>query len=324
MAKQLWPAAAGTVLGVDKIASVYEAVTECLGGNDALTCVGNAICVGGLALDPETIGTACLGTKVLAALLNCNADSIGAFVNFLQNPPVPPSQYPTNYCSQSKLSLFNPANNCDPTVFKNACNNCCTWLGGTQTGFNQNGCESGCGNLSQIVPSSCAVCKGDAGAGGGGTGGCFAAGTPITMADGTTKPIEAIHTGDTVLSYDPVVKVTATGRVERTFVHANSAPLIRVNDKLLATANHPFYAHGEWIPAGELSMDDTVLELDVARSHAPSVGWAPQAAGVSSLQTVPPVDTVYNIQVATYHDYFAAGVLVHNKDTSPGSSSGAY
>jgi hypothetical protein len=167
-----------------------------------------------------------------------------------------------------------------------------------------------------------AVCPIDAGAGDGDVGGCFAAGTPITMADGTTKPIETIRAGDTVLTYDPEAKVTATGRVERTFVHANRAPLIRVHGALLATANHPFYTRGEWIPAGELSMDDTVLELDVARPRAASVGSTPHAIRVSSLQTVPPADTVYNIQVATYHDYFAAGVLVHNKATmvSPDSA----
>src|SRR5262245_2400686 len=34
--------------------------------------------------------------------------------------------------------------------------------------------------------------------------GCFLAGTPITMADGTTKPIEEIQVGDVVLAYDKV------------------------------------------------------------------------------------------------------------------------
>ena len=32
---------------------------------------------------------------------------------------------------------------------------------------------------------------------------CLIEGTPINMADGTEKPVELVHKGDIVLSYDP-------------------------------------------------------------------------------------------------------------------------
>ncbi|MEE9454393.1 MAG: hypothetical protein V3V13_08440 [Paracoccaceae bacterium] len=38
---------------------------------------------------------------------------------------------------------------------------------------------------------------------------CFLASTPITMSDGTTKPIEDIRVGDKVMSYDPTAPLDA-------------------------------------------------------------------------------------------------------------------
>ena len=47
-------------------------------------------------------------------------------------------------------------------------------------------------------------------------GGCFAAGTLITLSDGTTIPIESIAPGDLILSYD-AAGTLVPGRVTRTF-----------------------------------------------------------------------------------------------------------
>jgi len=47
------------------------------------------------------------------------------------------------------------------------------------------------------------------GGGGGGSGGCFVKGTPITMADGSTKPVEQVDLGDEIAEGG---KVFAAGR----------------------------------------------------------------------------------------------------------------
>src|SRR5262249_35422999 len=48
---------------------------------------------------------------------------------------------------------------------------------------------------------------------------CFPAGTLITMADLSSKPIEAVRVGDEVLAYDTATGRSSPERVLRTFVH---------------------------------------------------------------------------------------------------------
>src|SRR5438128_1846534 len=51
------------------------------------------------------------------------------------------------------------------------------------------------------------------------TSSCFVAGTAITIADGTKKPIEEIAVGDEVLSYDTDLGVPTVGKVTKLLVH---------------------------------------------------------------------------------------------------------
>jgi hypothetical protein len=132
-------------------------------------------------------------------------------------------------------------------------------------------------------------------------GSCFAAGTPVTLADGSEKPIEAIAVGDQVLSYDEALGVFAAGTVERTFVHDDTEVLLRVNGVLVTTPNHPFFVNGKWTLAGELRSGDVLL------------GVSGQVEQVTTLETLAGPATTYNLEVGPHHDYFAGGVLVHNK-----------
>jgi hypothetical protein len=126
---------------------------------------------------------------------------------------------------------------------------------------------------------------------------CFVAGTAITLADGTKKPIERIAVGDLVLSYDEKTATLANGLVTRTFVHANTDHLVVVNGTLTATANHPFYSAGRWVPAEELFVGSNLFD----------------GRTVSAIEMKDGTSTTYNFEVADYHDYFAGGFLVHNK-----------
>jgi hypothetical protein len=153
-----------------------------------------------------------------------------------------------------------------------------------------NTCEEDCGECEWIPPS------------------CFVAGTPITMADGSTKPIEAVRVGDTVLSYDEATGALAPGSVQATMEHPDSTRLVVVNSTLVTTPEHPFWVDGRWVAAGQLRVGDALLTAASAQASPMLV-----PASVHSLEARSDSTTTYNFTVGRYHDYFAGGVLVHNK-----------
>ena len=88
------------------------------------------------------------------------------------------------------------------------------------------------------------------GAAGTGTsvGGCFLAGTRIRLADGSTKPIEAIEVGERVRAFDPKTGELTTSRVVRTLDRrvGDSYRLTFANGaRVQVTGEHPVFT-----PAG--------------------------------------------------------------------------
>lgn len=72
---------------------------------------------------------------------------------------------------------------------------------------------------------------------------CFAKGTPVNMADGTTKPIEELVVGDEVKVYDleGYAKSNATVEQLEKVVHTNMVKYTFANGKeITATPDHPF------------------------------------------------------------------------------------
>jgi hypothetical protein len=156
---------------------------------------------------------------------------------------------------------------------------------------------------------------GNAGFGAGGVGGtdgpdsCFAAGTPIATPSGH-RPIEELELGDLVLAYDEPTGRVVPRPVTATFVHLDQ----RVGSLLLSdgrvmrvTANHPIYLPDQqrYAAAGELAGDERLLALSGSAQTSSLIAGAFQASTAAA--------TVYNITVAGEHNYFAEGVLVHNK-----------
>ncbi len=131
-------------------------------------------------------------------------------------------------------------------------------------------------------------------------GGCFLAGTPIRMADGSEKPIESVVVGDSVSSRagesDPTIR---SGAVTQTFEHIVDGYLI-IDGFLRVTPEHDVFANGQWMTAGELRVGDSLLGIDN--------GWK----RISSIERRGERVAVYNLSVDTYHTYFAGGVYVHN------------
>lgn len=145
----------------------------------------------------------------------------------------------------------------------------------------------------------------------------FIPGTQVLMADGTTKPIEDVKTGDKVLATDPetgrteVKTVTAeiTGKGLKNLVRITLS--IEVDGKkktasVTATAGHPFWVPelGAWVDATQLTVGERLDTSTDAVVHITDVDRWTQPA------------TVHNLTVADIHTYYvvagATPVLVHN------------
>jgi hypothetical protein len=150
---------------------------------------------------------------------------------------------------------------------------------------------------------------GDNGAGRNGPGlepsECFPAGTPITMADGSTRPIEAVREGDLVLSADEKTGKQSVQRVTRTFVReAEELYVVCTQDgaSIEATGEHPFWVEDKgFVEARRLARSDLLRRVD---GRTVSVERVTIRRGEF---------TVYNLEVAKTHTYYAGNVWVHNQ-----------
>ena len=131
---------------------------------------------------------------------------------------------------------------------------------------------------------------------------CLAEGTPIATPAGDV-PIEALRPGDAVYGYDHERDRTVVVHVQRTRSSKQAVGRITLEDgtTLEATAAHPIWveALGDYRPAGELD-----------RGHALRL-----STGTAAIERIGPFErrtTVVDISVDGPHNYFAAGVLVHN------------
>ncbi len=143
----------------------------------------------------------------------------------------------------------------------------------------------------------------------GGGQGCYLPGTLISMADGTFQNIESLKIGDQILSYD-LEKQTAVGApVTETFKHENNPGGYLIINGFKITPNHPMWLNGGWIPAGEASIGDYMLNEDGSKKR------------ITDIKFIPGIFTVYNFEVEETHAYFAYSVLTHNyNDCDPNLS----
>jgi len=144
--------------------------------------------------------------------------------------------------------------------------------------------------------------------------GCFVGATPVLMADGLTKSIDAIAVGDDVLARDEQTGITGIGTVSRIFRHNVAETLllqIEGGEVVETTAAHRFAA-GErgFVSAGKLQAGDQLSTHDE------------KGATVACTETRPGKVVVYNLSVDRLHTFFIGGLglWVHNlKDNEPPS-----
>jgi len=81
---------------------------------------------------------------------------------------------------------------------------------------------------------------------------------------------------------------------------ASSIPLASAGS-LSVTQEHPFYVNDSWIPAKQLAVGDILQTVDGGKVR------------ITSIEDVVDNVMVYNLHVNGFQNYFANGILVHNK-----------
>lgn len=134
---------------------------------------------------------------------------------------------------------------------------------------------------------------------GGGKGGCFTAGTKVTMANGKEKLIEEVKVGDQVLSRDP-----QSGNIQSETVlslhQAQVQGYLVVNNKLKVTQNHILNVDNDWLRADKIKVGDQLVDKSGKNIRVDSVYWQKDAI------------KVYNLEIKNTHTYFANNYWVHN------------
>lgn len=133
-----------------------------------------------------------------------------------------------------------------------------------------------------------------------GGGRCFIPGTPVLMNDSSEKNIEELTAGMQVVGYDELRGVQRAQTIVDVLIHDADQELLVINGRITVTPEHRFFTQRGWFTAGELVLGDALLTNSGEKEI------------VTSIETTPYTGKVYNIHTEPDHDYYAAGVLVHN------------
>ncbi|MCP3866752.1 MAG: hypothetical protein GY703_01370, partial [Gammaproteobacteria bacterium] len=135
--------------------------------------------------------------------------------------------------------------------------------------------------------------------------GCFAAGTPILMADGSRQAIESVLPGDMVATFDggnarvKRVKVRDTDHLrELRFREIGGEQTLR---RITTTDEHRFWAmnRDRWLLAGDIQVGDRLMLVGGTE------------AVITATRRYSEETKVYNFDVVDYETYFANDVLVY-------------
>lgn len=144
-------------------------------------------------------------------------------------------------------------------------------------------------------------------------GGCFAPGTAILTVDGV-KPIEKLHPGDSIISYNFTNQSPEIGEIGEIQV-VSSPEYYLINHTIKVTATHPFYI--------KTSTGVKLRQTQQLKLGDRLIGLAGDTPVISSIDYIQKPITVYNLlSVNPNHNFYAEGILVHNKGGGGGGGSG--
>lgn len=167
--------------------------------------------------------------------------------------------------------------------------------------------------------------SGGGGGGGGGGATCFAAGTPITMADGSRKNIEDVQVGDATLAYDEDSGTEYIDHVVEAIHHKtkweNLFHLVLDDGRtLIVNDAHPLYI----VELGSYAVSKYVAAHILAGARLSMLDEDGKAVRIVSMDPERKLTHLYNLHVngiadrsaehiwGRGHNYFANGILVHN------------
>jgi len=146
----------------------------------------------------------------------------------------------------------------------------------------------------------------------------FLTGTDVLLADGTTKDIEDVETGDKVVVTDPETGKTTTREVVATIVTEDDKDFVDLTvttedgpASLVSTTTHPFWVESEekWVDAGELVPGMALRAPDGA------------TVTVEEVRAFTKRQRTHDLTVNDIHTYYvlagATPVLVHNSNGCP-------
>lgn len=138
-------------------------------------------------------------------------------------------------------------------------------------------------------------------------GECFVEGTKILMKDGVYKNIEDIRVGDFIISCQVKEEFEmSVSKVEEVYV-STSSKFVRINNLIMCTEQHPFYvlSYNKYIKAIKLKEGEFLSKFENEKVVLERI---------YQLEEVISKDIkIYNFRVSNLNNYFANGILVHNK-----------
>ena len=153
-------------------------------------------------------------------------------------------------------------------------------------------------------------------------GSCFISGTQITMADGTLKNIEDIVEGDDVLSFNEESKTTESKKVIglKQPIHDDLVKYHFTNDtSIVSTFDHPFYVDGLQLASykPEWTTERYKINKHIRKINVGDLVYLPNGMSETAIKEIeilnPEKTQTYIFTVEDNHNFYANGILVHNK-----------
>jgi intein/homing endonuclease len=157
---------------------------------------------------------------------------------------------------------------------------------------------------------------------GGGGGSCFIAGTNVTMEDGSTKNIENVVEGDIVISYNEATLQNEPKKVIglKTPIHNDIVKYEFANQtSVVCTFDHPFYVDGLELASYTPFLTNKRYELNkqVKQIKVGDMVYLSNGVSKTAIKDIIELDEkdtqTYIITVEDNHNFYANGILVHNK-----------